>query len=390
MDEVGYMVQSICSDGTLRIRPLGGLNPAEVVGQRALILNTRNEKISGVFASIPVHYRKQETWEFDDLKLDVGTTCKEETQALGIVPGCFGVPDITCTVCRVPDLQSGRNPHNLSGSNKTYLTQTSSDAVDSSDAERSSDSECSPNPEQILLQGKAFDDRIGCAALIDTLQELEKLSSPAGTASQQKPQKEETSPDSSEHSCDGLRQNSSPIDWTMGLFSVQEEVGERGAECAMHVLEKRAFENRLEALADQKPVRFVMPQAAICFEGCPADDTFEERDLIQTALGKGPMVRAMDRSMITHPRLMALARAAAEAQNIPLQVAVRKGGGTNGGIFHTHDIPTLVIGIPVRYAHASCGYCSLQDYENAVKLAVEIVSRLSAFLNHASQIENWR
>lgn len=43
--------------------------------------------------------------------------------------------------------------------------------------------------------------------------------------------------------------------------------------------------------------------------------------------------------------------------HIPEQESVRKAGGTNGGIMHTshYGVPTIVIGIPLRYAHSPYG-----------------------------------
>ena len=46
------------------------------------------------------------------------------------------------------------------------------------------------------------------------------------------------------------------------------------------------------------------PNIAICFEGCPWDDTFEQDYMIQSALKKGPMLRWFDSSYITSPRFM--------------------------------------------------------------------------------------
>ena len=96
-------------------------------------------------------------------------------------------------------------------------------------------------------------------------------------------------------------------------LSSQEEVGERGMTCVMNN---------------------VKPDVVICFEGCPADDSFEEEYMIQSALKKGPMLRHFDRSMITSPRFQRFALELAHANDIPVQESVRKGGGTNGGITH--------------------------------------------------------
>ena len=141
-------------------------------------------------------------------------------------------------------------------------------------------------------------------------------------------------------------------------LTVQEEVGERGSMAAVDNID-----------AD----------VCIVFEGCPADDTFSPDYLIQAALRKGPMLRHFDCSMITNPRFQRFALDLGEELGIPVQESVRSGGGTNGKYIHAsrHGVPTIVIGIPVRYIHSHHGICTLEDYENAVKLAVEIVKRLN-------------
>ena len=173
-----------------------------------------------------------------------------------------------------------------------------------------------------MFLGKAFDCRIGCAALIQTLKDLEKKE----------------------------------IGKTISAsISAQEEVGERGMKSVMQQIK---------------------PDLMICFEGCPADDTFEEEYMIQSALKKGPMLRHFDVSMITHPRFQRFALEIAKKYNIPVQESVRRGGGTNGGISHTCNIPTIVIGIPTRYAHTFYSYTSMQDYKHAVLLAEKIIEEL--------------
>ena len=65
---------------------------------------------------------------------------------------------------------------------------------------------------------------------------------------------------------------------------------------------------------------------------------------------------------------------------IPVQESVRSGGGTNGGPIHMSNggVPVIVIGVPVRYIHSHHGFACVADYENSVKLAVEIIKRLNA------------
>lgn len=276
-DEVGFMVQALLENGTLRFLPLGGWNPVNIVGAPVKI-QTQNGFVTGIVAAKPVHFMSEEEKrrpiDFDSLVIDVGTSDKAQTRALGIRPGDFVVPAVSCAF----DENRG------------------------------------------VFMGKAFDCRIGCAALLDT-----------------------------------LRQTQTSPNHVIGVLSAQEEVGDRGS-----------------TLAAKK----IQADVVICFEGCPADDSFESPDLIQSAMNKGVMLRAFDRSMITHPRFQRFALRCAEEHGIPYQVAVRKGGGTNGGIYHTYDMPTIVIGIPTRFAHSSVGFCSIKDYEGAVELAKAIIESL--------------
>ncbi len=278
-DEVGFIVQAIKPNGTLRFLPLGGWDPKNIVSGEVWILNNEGKKISGIVASQPVHFLSEEKRngkvDFDDLVIDVGATSdKEVRESFHISIGNFMCPAVNCRY----------------------------------------------DEEHKIFIGKAFDCRIGCSALLDTLHQLEDIN----------------------HNVDAL-------------LSTQEEVGERGMDTA---------------------IKNIHSDIAICFEGCPSDDTFEEGYMIQAALKKGPMLRWFDKSMITSPRFMRYALDLAKEKNIPVQESVRKGGGTNGGITHRYNIPTIIIGIPVRFAHASFGICALEDYENAVKLAVEIIKNI--------------
>lgn len=298
MDEVGYMIQSIEANGTLRFLPLGGLNPMEVYGQQVWIETVNHRRIPAICKTIPSHYAQNTQPDFASLHLDAGFCSRQEALDAGVQPGCFAVP----------------------------MTKTSF------------------QPETGVFMGKAFDDRIGCAAMLETLRALEQRQA---------------------------------LTYTMAAATVQEEVGERGAAALMREITRMDLKGDLS-----------WPKAAICFEGCPADDTFEAPEHVQSAMKSGPMIRARDRSMITHPGYLAFAQSIAEKHHLPLQIAVRTGGGTNGGIYHQYNIPTIVIGIPVRYAHASAGFCAWQDVTDAVQLAVEIVCALNASFDAQHKEEN--
>ena len=176
-----------------------------------------------------------------------------------------------------------------------------------------------------LMIGKALDNRLGCAAVLAVLQALEG--------------------------------EKSGVD-VVGAIASQEEMGTRGAAVTA---------NR------------VRPNAAIVFEGCPADDTVVEPWLSQTAIHRGPMLRHIDARMITNPRFQRWALDLAEELGVPVQEAVRTGGATNGAPIHLSNqgVPCIVIGFPVRYIHSHYGIASLADFEQGVKLAVEIIRRMS-------------
>ena len=172
--------------------------------------------------------------------------------------------------------------------------------------------------------GKAFDCRVGVCALLLALREL-------------------------------ATRDDLPVN-VIGCISAQEEMGERGVGAA---------------------ARQVKPDAAFLFEGCPADDTFTPADEIQTALRRGPMFRYFDRCMITNPRYQRFVLGVAAACDLPAQTAVRTGGGTNGGVLHQLDIPSVVAGIPCRYIHAGTAICAVEDIRTAARMGIAVAERLT-------------
>ena len=187
------------------------------------------------------------------------------------------------------------------------------------------DVHCEYDEEHDILFGKAFDDRVGCTVLLEVLRRLEGVELP----------------------CD-----------VVGVLSTQEEMGLRSAKVTT---------NR------------VKPDLAIAIEGCPADDTFTGGHAIQTAVRKGPMFRHMDRSLICNPRFQRYVLDLAREKGIPIQEAVRKGGGNNAAAFQTegHGCPAVVAGVPVRYVHASNCISAGSDMEYAVQMVIEILKNIT-------------
>ena len=282
-DEVGFMVRAVRPNGTLAFTPLGGWVPCNIPAHRVLVQTAEGDYIPGVVASKPPHFagpgERNAVPAVEDMGIDIGASSREEVlRDFHIRIGAPVAPDAAF------QYQEGRD----------------------------------------LMIGKAFDCRLGCAALVQTL--------------------------------DLLAGKDLAVDVT-GAFAVQEEMGMRGAAVTA---------NR------------VKPDAAIVFEGCPADDTVAEPWLVQTAIRKGPMLRHLDARMITNPRFQRYALDLAEELGIPVQESVRTGGSTNGGAIHLSNlgVPVIVIGIPVRYIHTHYGLAALADVEDAARLACALLEGL--------------
>lgn len=283
LDEVGFMIQSVLSNGLLKLVPLGGWVEHNIPAHLFVIRNNRGELVRAVSTSKPPHFmtnaEKSAGLSLDDIFLDAGVCSAADAAELGLEPGLVAVPDVQ-----------------FSYSEKTGL-----------------------------MLGKAFDCRLGCAGLAEAMERLKDEPLQVDVAA---------------------------------AFSTQEEVGLRGAKITAEHLR---------------------PRLAICLEGTPADDTFTPADQAQGALKKGVQIRYRDASMVAHPGLIAFARQIAQKAGIPHQMAVRTGGGTNGGSIHlaAGGIPTLVLGIPVRYAHTHYGYAAACDMDAAVNLACAILQSLT-------------
>lgn len=283
-DEIGFMVQSIRPNGTLRFLPIGGWFSQNVAAHKVRIKNGEGKYLKGVVASKPPHFmtdeEKNRLIKIDQMVIDVGASSKEEIiEKYKIEPGAPIIPDVKFEYDK---------------KNKIML-------------------------------GKAFDNRLGCACVIDIMYRLIS---------------------------EELNVN------IVGSISAQEEVGTRGAEIAARTLN---------------------PDLAIVFEGTPADDTFKDKYDSQAAINKGPQIRHRDVSIIANPRFTKYARDIARKNNIEFQDAVRKGGGNNGGkiTLNNSGVPTIILGVPVRYAHTHYGFSSFADYKNTVKWSVEIIRKLN-------------
>ncbi|TWE02617.1 endoglucanase [Neobacillus bataviensis] len=180
------------------------------------------------------------------------------------------------------------------------------------------------NNEKMLL-AKAWDNRIGCAIAIDVLRQLQGVDHP---------------------------------NVVYGVGAVQEEVGLRGAKTATYKIQ---------------------PDIGFAVDVGIAGDTpgISEREAM-SKMGKGPQVVVYDASMVAHKGLRDFVTDTADELNIPYQFESIPGGGTDAGSIHlTHNgVPALAITIATRYIHSHAAMLHRDDYENAVKLIVEVIKRL--------------
>ena len=173
------------------------------------------------------------------------------------------------------------------------------------------------------VSGKAFDDRAGCAVLAEL-----------------------------------LRGERFRFD-LHAAFTVQEEIGLRGARVAAYTIE---------------------PDCAFALEGTIADDIPKDKDASPTTeLGKGPAITVMDHTFIADRRLVQLLTSTADELDIPYQFKQPGIGGTDAGAIHQArtGVPSVTVAVPCRYIHSPVAILSLDDFENTVRLMRESLSRLT-------------
>ncbi|SOC03082.1 putative aminopeptidase FrvX [Ureibacillus xyleni] len=176
-----------------------------------------------------------------------------------------------------------------------------------------------------LLLAKAWDNRIGCAIAIDVFKELK---------------------------------NSKHPNIVYGVGNVQEEVGLRGAKTSTFKIQ---------------------PDIGFALDVGVAGDTPGITPKESTSkLGDGPQIIIYDASMVGHKGLRDFVVDIAEEHNIPYQFDSTPGGGTDAGSIHltANGVPAMAIGLATRYIHSHAAILHRDDYENTVKLIVEVIKKL--------------
>ncbi|MEN6443544.1 MAG: M42 family metallopeptidase [Methanoregula sp.] len=169
------------------------------------------------------------------------------------------------------------------------------------------------------VTGKAFDNRAGVAMLIKTLKAVE-----------------------------------TPFT-IYGVFTVQEEVGLKGARTSAYALD---------------------PDCAIATDvTIPGDHPGIEMKDAAVEMGKGPVITIVDasgRGLIANRAVVKWLGKAAEEHSIPVQVEVGSGGTTDATAIHLTKagIPSTTLSIPTRYIHSPVEVLDVRDIEAGVNLLV--------------------
>jgi endoglucanase len=275
MDEVGMMLMEEEADGIFKFETIGGIDPRQLPGKSLLV---GKDHYPGVIGVRPIHLYESraeiKTIPIEDLRIDLG-----------------------------PENGKRVKP----GERATFATRFQ---------------QAGPS-----LIGKALDDRLGVATLI------ELVKSP---------------PENIE---------------LLAAFTVQEEVGLRGARVAAYALN---------------------PDLAIAVDSTPAHDLpawdGAENVSYNTRLGYGPAIYLADRGTLSDPRLIHHLARTGDELGIPYQYRQPGGGGTDAGAIHRSraGIPSVSLSVPGRYAHTAALIARQQDWENTLGLLYHGLAHLTA------------
>jgi endoglucanase len=282
MDELGGIVRRVTPEGFLSMQMVGGWLDQALVGQRWLIIGSKGvvHAITGI-RDIHVLPRDDRNKVFarDELFLDLGVASAADVAALGVEPGDPIVPD---------------SPFLVLNGGQRYLA-------------------------------KAWDDRVGCAVVLEVLRRLVAEGHP---------------------------------NQLFVAATTQEETGLRGARTAAAI---------------------IRPDIGIAIEGGVAGDAPGARpEETQARLGAGPGVFLYDTSAQPNRRLVSLVRATATTEKIPLQLDLVSGYGDDSAEIQLSNggVPTVNLVVPVRYTHAHNGVMDRADFDRTVELVVALIKRL--------------
>ena len=276
IDEVGFIVKSIDENGYIRVHPLGGWWAHVILAQKVMITTREGKKIFGVFGAEPPHgmgpEARNKVKEAKDLYIDLGVASKKEVEDLGVQVGD--------PICPLSEFRRMNNPK--------------------------------------YLYGKAWDDRIAVAAIIETLDNLKNQEHP---------------------------------NIVYGAATVQEEVGLRGAKTV---------------------AQMIHPDVAIAIDVTMCYDL----PTIQDGQAK---LTLYDHSVIAHTGLVKYMEKICKQENIPFTYDGLAAGGTDSGEIHkVYDgVVNMTLSIPCRYFHSHSSIVHEDDLDATVKLLTAFIKKLT-------------
>lgn len=285
MDEVGLVVTHIDADGYLHFERVGSIDERILPSKMVLIGETG---VPGVIGLKPRHLTPvaelEKVVSSADLVIDIGAISREDAER----------------VVKVGDYATFAAEFTPFGDN--------------------------------CVRGKALDDRVGCALLVELLRD------------------------------------EYPFD-LYAAFTAQEEVGLRGARVAAYNVEPDAALVLEATVCDDSPAR-----------GRGATDDVSPT----TRLGAGPALTLADRSLIADRRLVHWLEQTAREHNIPYQFKQPLVGGTDAGRLHLTraGVPSAVVSVPARYIHGPAAVISLDDFHHTLRL---LRAALATLPNHLAR-----
>ena len=289
MDELGGVVRRVSNDGYLTMQMLGGWLDQALVDQRWTIIGSKGP-VRAITGIRDIHIVPQEertkVYPRESVFLDVGAKNAAEVAAMGLEPGDPVVPDAPFVV-----MNGAQNYQN-----QNYL-------------------------------GKGWDDRVGCAVVIEAMKKLAHAPHP------------------------------NQIFW---VATVQEEIGLRGAHTSSEI---------------------VKPEIGIAIEGgVTRDAPGVHPEEAQELLGGGPAIFLYDSSALPNLKLVSLIKQTAKEKSIPLQSDLIQGYGDDSAEMQKSNggAPTVNMVVPVRYTHSHNGIMNRGDFDKMVDLLVSVLQKLDA------------
>ncbi len=282
MDEVGIMISDITEEGYLKFMTVGGISPTVLLDKR-VVIGEGNKRINGIISSKAIHMQTAEertkVIPTSKMYIDIGASSEAEARE-HVEIGDVGVFD--------------------------------SDFVRFGAGDK-------------LIKGKALDDRLGCAIMIDVMRQLHE-------------------------SGKGLEYD------VYFAFTCCEEIGISGAVVAANT---------------------ISPDAAIVLESTAVADISGVPEASRVAkLGDGGAISLMDRSTIYDRNIVEIALSVAEIKGIKAQIKRYVSGGNDSANIQRSGkgVKVLSLSAPSRYIHSASNVVHADDVESMKELVYALVA----------------